>query len=269
MAKYASTLINIAKSYIGCKESNGTHKPIIDLYNSHKPLARQYKVKYTDAWCATFVSACAIKAGFTDIIPTECGCEEMIKLAKKLNIWIENENRVPSPGEFCLYDWDDKSSNYKVTDNTGYTEHIGIVESVSDGKFVVIEGNYNNAVARRTLEVNGRYIRGFISPRYDKEPTASTTKPSTAVKSKVATDYAKKFDKTLAGTYRVAVVGGLHMRNGAGILKKSMVILPNGTIVNNYGYYTSVLGTKWLYCTATVNGVKYTGFSSMKYLEKC
>ena len=50
-------VVSIAEKYLGCKESNGSHRKIIDLYNSHKPLARGYPVKYTDAWCATFVSA--------------------------------------------------------------------------------------------------------------------------------------------------------------------------------------------------------------------
>lgn len=36
--------VNAAVSYLGCKESNGSHKKIIDLYNSHKPLARNYAV---------------------------------------------------------------------------------------------------------------------------------------------------------------------------------------------------------------------------------
>ena len=31
--------VNAAVSYLGCKESDGSHKKIIDLYNSHKPLA--------------------------------------------------------------------------------------------------------------------------------------------------------------------------------------------------------------------------------------
>ena len=57
---------------------------IIDTYNSHKPLARGYAMKYTDAWCATFVSAVSIKCGLTDILPTECSCGEMIALFKKL-----------------------------------------------------------------------------------------------------------------------------------------------------------------------------------------
>lgn len=74
-AEARSKIVNIAIGWIGCKESDGSHKAIIDVYNSHTPLARSYKVQYTDAWCATFVSACSIKAGYTDILPTECGCD--------------------------------------------------------------------------------------------------------------------------------------------------------------------------------------------------
>ena len=36
------------RSWIGYSEANGKFKQIIDLYNSHKPLARGYAVKYTD-----------------------------------------------------------------------------------------------------------------------------------------------------------------------------------------------------------------------------
>lgn len=60
------------------KESDDNHKEIIDMYNSHKPLARGYAVTYTDAWCATFVSAVAIKCSLTDILPIECGCGQVM-----------------------------------------------------------------------------------------------------------------------------------------------------------------------------------------------
>ena len=142
-----------------------THKPIIDLYNSHKPLARGYPVKYTDAWCSTFASACAIKAGLTDIIPTECGCGKHVELFKKLGSWQENDAYVPSPGDYIFYDWQD-GANYATTDNTGAPDHVGIVEKVSGQTITVIEGNMSNAVGRRTLKVNGRYIRGYGVPKY-------------------------------------------------------------------------------------------------------
>ena len=64
-----SKVVEIAKGWLGCKESDGSHKKIIDTYNACNPLPRSYAVKYTDAWCATFASAVGIKAGLTDIIP--------------------------------------------------------------------------------------------------------------------------------------------------------------------------------------------------------
>lgn len=163
MGKYASEIIKAARSFLGRKESDGTHKEIIDIYNSHKPLARGYKVKYTDAWCSTFVSAVAIKMGYTDIIPTECGCQNHIELFKKIGSWIENENRIPNPGDIIFYDWEDNGTG----DNMGYSDHVGIVEKVSGNTITVIEGNYNNSVARRTITVNAKGIRGYGVPKYN------------------------------------------------------------------------------------------------------
>lgn len=170
MGKYASEVINQAKAWIGKKESNGSHREIIDIYNTQKPLPRNYKVTYNDAWCATFVSAVAVKLGYTTIIPTECSCERMIELYRALDCFIENEDRTPAPGEIIFYDWSDSGKG----DNKGRSDHVGIVEKVSGGKITVIEGNYSNSVKRRTLAVNGRYIRGYGVPRYDKEATRKT-----------------------------------------------------------------------------------------------
>lgn len=164
--KIAKEVVAQAKAWLGCKESNGSHKAIIDIYNAHKPLARGYKVKYIDAWCATFVSAVAIKLGYTDIIPTECSCSKMIELFKKIGAWDESDARIPSPGDIIFYDWNDNGSG----DNRGSADHVGIVESISGGVISVIEGNYSNAVKRRTLIVNGKYIRGYGVPKYDAEP---------------------------------------------------------------------------------------------------
>lgn len=168
------SVVNVAVGWLGRKESDGSHKVIIDLYNSHKPLARGYPVKYTDAWCSTFASACAIKAGLTDIIPTECGCGKHIELFKKLEAWQENDAYVPAPGDYIFYDWQDSG----VGDNTGAADHVGIVEKVVGQTITVIEGNYSNAVKRRTLAVNGRYIRGYGVPKYASKATGAATAPS-------------------------------------------------------------------------------------------
>lgn len=160
-------VVNQAKSWLGCKESDGSHRKIIDLYNSHKPLARSYAVKYTDAWCATFVSATSIACGYTDIMPTECGCGKMIELYQKLGRWEENDAYKPEPGDVVFYDWDDNG----VGDNKGASDHVGIVEKVVGTTITVIEGNCSNSVKRREIQVNGRYIRGYGLPAFEKKAT--------------------------------------------------------------------------------------------------
>ncbi len=165
MGKYASMVVEQAKYWLGCNEADGSHKKIIDTYNGHTPLARGYKVKYTDEWCATFVSAVAIKLGYTDIMPTECSCYYMVELYKKLGGWIENENRVPNPGEIMFYDWDDNG----VGDNKGTPDHVGIVEKVVGDTIHVIEGNRSNSVKRIYIKVNAKKIRGYAAPKYGKE----------------------------------------------------------------------------------------------------
>ena len=158
----AEAVLSVARAWIGCNEADGSHKQIIDVYNGHKPPARGYTVKYTDSWCATFVSAVAIAAGCTDIIPTECSCAKMMDLFKALGEWTEDDSYIPAQGDIIFYDWQDNG----VGDNTGNPDHVGIVESVLDGKITVIEGNKDDAVSRRVLSVNDRYIRGYGVPKY-------------------------------------------------------------------------------------------------------
>lgn len=168
-AELRESVVRAAQSWLGRKESDGSHKEIIDLYNSHKPLARGYAVKYTDAWCAAFASAAAIQAGLTQIIPTECSCGEQIKLFQAMDAWVEDDAYIPSPGDYIYYDWQDSG----VGDCTGAADHVGIV-TACDGKTVtVIEGNKDHAVGYRTLAVDGRYIRGYGTPDYNSLATVA------------------------------------------------------------------------------------------------
>lgn len=157
----AQDVLNVMRSWLGYSEANGKFEQIIDLYNSHKPLARGYAVKYTDEWCDTTVSAAAIKAGAVDLIGTECGCEEHVKIFKSKGIWIEDGTITPQPGDIILFNWDTNSQP-----NDGYSDHIGFVESVSGRTITTIEGNKGQAVARRTLTVGAGNIRGYARPKY-------------------------------------------------------------------------------------------------------
>ena len=176
-AEARQRVISIAVSWYGKKEADGSHRSIIDLYNGHTPLARGYKVRYTDAWCATYGSAVAIAAGYTDIIPTECGCGQMIAAFQAMDRWVENDAYIPSPGDYICYDWDDTGAG----DCTGWPEHVGIVISVFGDVIKVIEGNKDDAVGYREIKVNGRYIRGYGVPDYGAKAVSKTpenvTKP--------------------------------------------------------------------------------------------
>lgn len=157
-----SLFVGTAAKYIGYSEASGKHRQIIDIYNSRTPLPRNYKVTYTDAWCATFVSAMAIKCGMANIIPRECSCYFQVEAFKQMERWQENDGYIPKPGDIIYYDWQDNGKG----DDTGVPDHVGIVESVSGGVITVIEGNKNDSVERRKIAVDGTCIRGYGLPNF-------------------------------------------------------------------------------------------------------
>lgn len=101
---------------------------------------------------------------------------------------------------------------------------------------------------------------------YPKATTPTTQTTTNVVTDSTKIDYAKKKDPSLAGTYEVST--DLYLRTGASTSKKAIVVIPKGTKVKNYGYYSVSNGVNWLLIQFTLNGVKYTGFSSGKYLIK-
>lgn len=156
-------LVETAENWLGSNEQDGSHQPIIDLYNDHEPLAQGYTVQYDDQWCATFVSASAIEAGLTQIIPTECGCQRQIKLFQALNTWEEADDYLPLPGDIIYY----CRNNKELTqDCTGWSDHVGIVVGTNGNRIKVIEGNYGNRVDYRYLAADALIIRGYAIPDY-------------------------------------------------------------------------------------------------------
>ena len=160
--------VNCAKAFIGVQQGSDRHKEIVDVYNSYLPHPRGHALKYTEPWCAAFVSSMAILCDYTDIIPVECSCSSQIALLKEMGRWEENDAYRPQIGDLMFYDWQD-GKDYAKTDNKGAPDHVGIVVSSIGGAIVVIEGNKGKAthvVGYREVNVNGRYIRGFGIPDF-------------------------------------------------------------------------------------------------------
>lgn len=167
MATTAKEIITTAKRFLGCNMDNGTHKVIVDEYNKINPLPRGYKLRYTDPYCAGFVSAMAHMCNALDIIPAECSCGHMLSACSKKGIFIEKDNIIPELADIIFFDWQDSGQG----DCAGYPDHVGFVMEidVQNKLFKTIEGNKNRAVGIRTLPFNSRYIRGWARPTYTEE----------------------------------------------------------------------------------------------------
>lgn len=180
--------ITYLQQYLGIREGSTQHKEILAVFNNSK-LCTRYTMTTKDAWCATGVSAAFIATGLTAIFPcVECSCPNMISKAQAAGIWVESDAYVPETGDVIMYDWQDTGSG----DNTGVADHVGIVESVTGSTIKVIECNKNDSVDYRLIAVNGRYIRGYITPNYTK--AASGTSSAATTTAAKATTGGSKFN---------------------------------------------------------------------------
>lgn len=155
-------VVHTAESWLGANEKDGSHRQIIDIYNSHFPLARDYPVTYEDAWCSAFASAVAIQCSLTDIIPTECGCDCQIELFDGMGAWEEADDYVPLPGDLIFYHWQCE----ELGDCSHWSDHVGIVVGTFGSRIKVIEGNKDDDVSYRITAVDADHIRGYGVPDY-------------------------------------------------------------------------------------------------------
>ena len=154
-------VLRAAASLVGVRGGTAAHQQLVNDYNSVKPLPVGYAVKTTDDWCDIFVTTVFQREGLSGLIGRECGVERHIQIFKRLGIWNEDGTTTPKAGDIITFNWDQNSQP-----NNGFADHIGIVESVSNGIIHTIEGNSNNQVRRNTYRIGHGNIRGFATPRY-------------------------------------------------------------------------------------------------------
>lgn len=234
--------IKIIDMYYGTKEGSARHKEIIDTYNSHKPLARGYKVTYKDPWCMTFISFLFIKANGVDALgKTECGCQEYLSYARKNGMVVSN----PQKGDLAFYDWG----------NDGVVDHVGFIRMVSGNNLHVDEGNKSDSVCTRIINKNSASIKAFVRPKYDSHST-------TYDMSKVS--FADSFDHTIAGEYECTASDFVSLRYNPyvedGKTSNKIDEIKHGEHCHCYGYYTR----DWL--LVVYKGK--TGFANKMWLKK-
>ena len=154
-------VLRAAANLVGVRGGTAAHHQLVNDYNSVKPLPVGYTVKTTDDWCDIFVTTVFQREGLSGLIGRECGVERHIQIFKRLGIWNEDGTTTPKAGDIITFNWDQNTQQ-----NNGFADHIGIVESVSNGVIHTIEGNSNNQVRRNTYRIGHGNIRGFATPRY-------------------------------------------------------------------------------------------------------
>lgn len=110
-----------------------------------------------EEWCACFVSWVAEQCGYIDagIIPRFAWCPSGVQWFKDRDEWQDN-GYTPRPGDIIFFDWEPD----------GECDHVGIVESVADGKVNTIEGNSGVSCRRRSYDLCSVKIYGYGVPSY-------------------------------------------------------------------------------------------------------
>ena len=201
------------------------HQKVLEVYNSQKNLPRSYRLQNSDPWCAATVSAVFLLNGYDGF--SECSCVMMIYKAKQLGIWVEDDAYKPQIGDVVMYDWQDTGWG----DNVGVADHVGIVIGVSDTDITVREGNYNHSIRERVIKINGRYIRGFITPPYEGDiqseidMLSDNSVPVSPEMKDISTDVSEAEEKAqtkpqeyiINSVYSICVQTYLNVRTGPGI----------------------------------------------------
>ena len=114
-------------------------------------------------WCMMFVQWCFRQAGGQDLLPAlTASCGALMRAAKAKGCWVTGGYQ---PGDVVIYDF--PGNNVK-------TDHCGIVEQLSGGGIMAIEGNTGSGndadggqVQRRVR--SNKVILGGFRPDYDME----------------------------------------------------------------------------------------------------
>lgn len=279
MPNYASKVIKIALGEVGYLEKKSNSCLNLKTANAGSANYTKYGrdmhklypavMDFPAAWCDAFVDWCFQKAYGVSNAKALLGGNfddytvNSAQLYKNKKAW----GKVPKLGAQIFF------KNTK-----GGICHTGLVYDFDDDYVYTVEGNTSGAsgviangggVCKKKYSRTYTRIAGYGYPKYDDENSKTTKakkKETTKAVAVAATGTADYFKKEVAGVY--TTTANLNMRNDAGVSNESLVVVPKGTKVQCFGYYSLSKGVNWLLVQVTIKGVQYTGFCSKSYLKK-
>lgn len=140
-------------------------------YKEYQNNNNKYGVWYgmnNQPWCAMFVSWCADQVGAlgnnnkSGIIPRTAWVPDYQTYYSAKGLYKPKGSYTPKCGDIIIY---------------GSNSHVGLVEQVSNGKVITIEGNTSangnssngDGVYRRTRSLTDSWIKGYCVPEYEEE----------------------------------------------------------------------------------------------------
>lgn len=148
---WADDVIAIAKSQLGYTESSRNYKVQEDgeTVKGYSRYGDWYGDTYGD-WCAMFVSFCLHYAE-VEGIPLEANCQRWIDKLVPIEMYVSAHDYIPIPGDLIFFD----------KDCDGVSDHIGLVNAVTEDKVYTIEGNASNRVVEREYVLEDIVIKGY------------------------------------------------------------------------------------------------------------
>lgn len=178
-------MIGIAKTQVGYMEGNNSSQldGTISGSGNYTKYAEElkkagYSASNPNAWCAYFVSWCAMKAGcLNSALPFFTGVKSSVARSKPyksngIGTYHAIKKHTFTKGSVFSKDYTPSNiENYKPQkgDIMVYKSHVGLVTSdynSNTNSFTVIDGNNNNKVRNRTVYMNNSNLVGFITPDY-------------------------------------------------------------------------------------------------------
>lgn len=160
----SSCMIRIAKSQVGYKEKATNSN--LESFTANAGSGNYTKYgKWIgangQAWCASFISWCANKAGVsTTVVPKSAS-------TGTFRTFYLNKGRLHLSPNYTTTAYTPKIGDIIIfgTSET-YATHVGIVVSVTSSNVTIVDGNYSNKVSKRTVSRTNTEIIGYGNPSY-------------------------------------------------------------------------------------------------------